>query len=80
MSILILSTAAQNPEADLFKAMFASQGISATIIHDLPTAMKEARGHLNPACGTIVITPDGRKLFSMFDICEWIDFKGLRLL
>jgi len=80
MIILILSTVVKNPEAEMFKAMFESQNIGAMIVHDLPTAMKEANGRLNPACGTIVIAPDGRKLFSMFDICEWIEIKGLRLL
>lgn len=78
--MLILSTQEINEEAELFAAMLRSQNIRHQVIVDLPTAMRVAEGKLNPACGTIVVAPDGQRLRSMFDICAWIDEKGLRLL
>jgi hypothetical protein len=78
--MLIISTKEQNSEAELFAMMLESQGIRYKTMVDLPTAMRVAEGKLNPACGTIVVAPDGKKLFSMFDICAWIDEQGLRLL
>jgi hypothetical protein len=77
---LILSTQEKNEEAELFAAMLRSQNVRHKIVVDLPTAMRVAEGRLNPACGTIVVAPDGQKLRSMFDICDWINEKGLRLL
>jgi hypothetical protein len=78
--MLILSTKEGLRDAEMYAMMLESQGIRYKTMVDLPLAMRTANGRLNPACGVIVVAPDGKKLFSMFDICAWIDEQGLRLL
>lgn len=62
------------------KIILKSQGLSFTHLVDVKGAMTLSRGRLNPVCGFVLVAPDETILLDCFDVCNWIESKGLKRL
>ncbi len=54
------------------------EGLGYSMINDVGQMMRVTRGNMNPNTGFVAVANDDAIIRDIFDLCDWINKKGLR--